>query len=497
MKPLVLGAALALTACGSAPEEAQAPESAPRLLVLSSTIGYIEPCGCTVDLLLGGIDRITTLVREERSQGPTAVLVVGPHLFEKAPEAHMVGQEEAKARLIARALRNIGVDAVVPTATELVRGVDFHKVLWKAGALPDVTANVPNGQGRVLTLGSVKVGVFGLAASGADTPAGTPSDAAAAARSEAARLRAEGAHVVVALGALPRAELRPLAQAVEGVDLWVLGDHPEERTAVSPAGGSYLLEAGDRARNVGRVVLHEATKPGKLADPAGDAARARKALELQIRMRNQMYSRMRSPALAETIAEMKRELAALEAPTVSGKRLEYTLVPVTKEITQDPEVQGWVTAYNAELKRINLAAAGKAPPVPEGGSGYAGAAECVDCHEEAQKVWAATPHARAWQTLEQAGKTFDAACVSCHVTGWRKPGGSVLGGTERLEGVQCEVCHGPSAKHVEVGGDEDSVERGAAEAVCVGCHNEHHSPKFDYATYLPKLLGPGHEARKR
>ena len=496
MRPIALMAALTVAACGGVPEEAQAPEGPPRLLVLSSTIGYIEPCGCTVDLLLGGIDRISTLVREERRLGPTAVLVVGPHLFEKAPEPHMVGQEEAKARLIARALTHIGVDAVVPTATELVRGADFHKSLWKPGGLPDVTANVPDGRGRILTLGDLEVGVFGLAATGADTPAGAPTEAATAARAEAARLRASGAHVVVALGAIPRADLRRLAQSVEGVDLWVLGDHPEERSTVSPAGTSYLLEAGDRARNLGRVVLHEATGPGRLADPVGDAARARKALQLQIDMRSQMYSRMRSKGLADTIAEMKRALAELEAPAPTGKRLEYTLVPVTKTIAQDPEVQQWVVDYNAALKRINLAAAGEAPPVPAGGSGYAGAAECVDCHAEAQAVWAATPHARAWQTLEAAGKTFDAECVSCHVTGWRKPGGTVLGRTERLESVQCEVCHGPSAKHVEVGGDEDSVERRAPEAVCVGCHNEHHSPRFDYATYLPKILGPGHEARK-
>ena len=485
-----------LVGCGGAASEPEARGGPPRLLVLSSTIGYIEPCGCTVDLLLGGIDRIATTVEAERAEGPTAVLVVGPHLFEKAPEPHLVGQEEAKAKLIARALVAIGVDAVAPTATELVRGDDFYKNLWKDGGLPDVSANVPDGRGRVLTLGDVKVGVFGIAQPGTTIPRGATGDAKAAAEREVRRLRGEGAHVVVGLGALPRAELRSLAEAVSGVDLWLLGDHPKERGSASPAGASYLLEAGDRGRNLGRVVLHEATGPGRLKDPLGDAARARRTLELQIDMRSQMYKRMPNPGLATSIAKLKQELAALTNPQPTGKRFEYTLVPITKEVVQAPTIKGWVAAYNAELKRINLAAAGEVLPVPAGKSGFAGSAECVDCHEEAQAVWAATPHARAWQTLEEAGKTFDAECVSCHVTGWREPGGSVLGKTKGLEAVQCEVCHGPSAKHVEVGGDEDSVTRASPEAVCVTCHNEHHSPKFDYATYLPKILGPGHQARE-
>ena len=301
--------------------------------------------------------------------------------------------------------------------------------------------------------------------------------------------------VVVALGALPRTELRALAEQVEGVDLWILGDHPKELSQTSPAGASYLLEAGDRGRNLGRVLLHDAAGPGPLRDPVGDLARGRKALNLQIEMRSQMYARMRTPGLKKSIVALQEKLSGLDAEPPSGKRFEYALLRVEKTVEPDPEIAQWIAAYNADLKRINLAAAGDVPPLPEGQLGYAGGAECVDCHEEAQQVWKATPHARAWQTLVDAGKTFDAECVSCHVTGWLQPGGSALGHTDRLRDVQCEVCHGPGAAHVEVGGDEDSIRRETPEAVCQKCHNAHHSPKFDYATYLPKLLGPGHERR--
>jgi hypothetical protein len=426
------------------------------------------------------------------------VVVVGPHLFGGPVDAHMVGQEEAKARLIARSLKAMGVDAVVPTATDLARGADFYQAVRGEWPLTDVTANVPRGAGRVVQLGKVKVGLFGLADPAAPPgPMGAATDPEAAATAAAETLRAEGAHVVVALGALPRPALRRLAQSVPGVDLWVLGHEPHEEPEASPALGTFVVEAGDRGRNVGRVVFHEADRPGPLADPAGERARKIKALSLQIKMRNDLFQRTRSPDLEASIATLEAERAALEkAPAGAlGKRLEYTLVPVKKEVEPAAELAGWVAEYNERLKAINLAAAGEVPPVPPGASGYAGGAACLDCHMDPGDVWQDTAHAKAWDTLVKAGKTFDAECVSCHVTGWRQPGGSVLGKLNGLENVQCEVCHGPGQQHVANGGDDATTKRSVPEAVCVQCHNAQHSPKFDYATYLPKILGPGHQKR--
>lgn len=491
----LLVTALGAPGCGR-PQTATPPtgDGPPRLLVLSSTIGYIEPCGCTVDLTLGGIDRIAHLVATERAAGPTAVLVVGPHFFEKTPEAHRVAQEEAKARLIAQSFAHIGVDAVAPTATDLALGADLYRALRQTFTAPDVTANVPDGAGALLDVGDVRVGVLGLAAAETTPPGGAATDPRAAATAEAARLRAAGAHVVVGLAALPRRDLRRMSRKIEGVDLWVLGDHPAEEPLPSPLNHGYLIEAGDRGRNIGRIVLHDAAGPGPLTDPLGDAERLRKKLDLQIKMKSDMFARTGEASLGEDIARLKAELAAADAPSETGKRFVYTLMPVTKEITPDPTVERWLAAYNDSLQALNLAHAGTVPPVPDGEPTYVGDDVCNDCHPEAYELWKSTPHGKAWQTLVDADKTFDAECVGCHVTGWQKPGGTVLGNTRELVNVGCEVCHGPSSKHVEYGGDEHFVQREAPEAMCVECHNEHHSPKFDYATYLPEVLGPGHRA---
>ena len=493
MKMKFVGLAVVLTAlgCSGASPVTDGPNGPPRVLILSSPIGYIEPCGCTVDLLLGGIDRIAATVAAERAKGPTAVVVVGPHLFEKAVAEHQIAQEEAKATLIARTFQRIGVDAVVPTNAELMRGANFYADLVQRFGARDVTANVPQGRGGIIALGALKLGVLGVVDAGAVVPKGTGSDPYTAAATEAKRLRAAGAHIVLGLSATNRRTLRKMAKKIPEIDLWALGERPKEAQTVSPVRGRYIIESGDRGRHLGRILLHNGTRPGPLEDPAGDAAREKKRLALQLQMRREMYARTKVDALKGDIATLEAKLAALSSPDVSGKRLEYALMPMTKGTDQDPVVEGWVTEYNASLKALNLASAGAVPPVPAGGSGYAGREVCADCHPDATTVWRRSLHALAWETLEADAKTFDAECVSCHVTGWQKPGGSVLGKVEGLDDVQCEVCHGPGAVHAELG-DGSNIVLYPPKSLCIECHNEHHSPKFDFVRYRRKIVGPGH-----
>ena len=79
-----------------------------------------------------------------------------------------------------------------------------------------------------------------------------------------------------------------------------------------------------------------------------------------------------------------------------------------------------------------------------------------------------TRHSHAWETLVKAKKTFDVECGSCHVTGWQEPGGSALG-TPISSRMQCEACHGPAAKHAEVGGGEAYVKLKVPAVKCEAC----------------------------
>ena len=506
--------ALLLAGCGASPEpgpkptsEAQPPlvvsaapprptvSGPPRLLVLSSLNGYLEPCGCTVDLTLGGIDRTATVVSNEQSLGPTVIVVVGPTLFDPhVTDPHLAQQEATKARTLVDSLRHIGVDAIVPTAGELKYGggvLDAARGDW---TWPDATVNVPGGRPTVKVAGDATFAFLGFIKPGDVAPGGTGMDPEPAAREALAALSLQSVSIRVGLSALSRRETRVLARALPEIDLWVLGDRPAEEAELQAVGDTYLVEAGDRGRHLGRLVLHGLSTTGRLADPVGERSRALRRLDGQLRMARDVASRTNDARAIEKVAALEVERKGVESasPPDIVKHLDYTLLPIGKGVVPEPALEAALLAYNVRLKEVNLASDAPPPPLPEGGNGYAGGKACVECHEDAQAVWLTTPHARAWKTLVDGKKSFDAECVSCHVTGWRAPGGVNLTTAASMGDVQCEACHGPSAKHVDLGGDEYMTKLRVAEAVCKTCHNEFHSPKFDFATYLPKVLGKGH-----
>ena len=303
-----------------------AASSTPRLLIVSSLIGYVEPCGCTIDLHLGGLARLSGTIERERAKGPTAVVFLGPYLFEKDVKAHRIPQEESKARLIGRCLQKLGIDGVVHTKNELIRGKEFLHDAF-GDAIPDVTANTTNGTPRIIKLGDMRLGVFGLVPEGDVTPSGTASGPREAADRAVQSLREQGADVIVSLASLPRRELRKIAKDVSGVDLWVLGDHPKEEATAHSFPSGYLIEAGDRGRNIGQVVFFDGSSKGPLKDPVGDHRRRKQRLKSQLRMSQVMLQRTGAASLESKIARLQTELNEPPPQTPSGKRFEYQLYP--------------------------------------------------------------------------------------------------------------------------------------------------------------------------
>jgi hypothetical protein len=490
----------------------QAELGAPQVLLLPALHGYIEPCGCTIDLTLGSLERLVVQIKEARKRGPTALIVAGGHLFEhkELPE-HRHAQDLAKARLLRETLAELDVDLIAPGPQDLALGAEQYAALSAERPAPDPTVNIEGGAPQLLTLGDLKLGVFALGPVGEAHPSGLPYlNPAPTARAAAALLKAQGAHVILALSDQPRAELRALAQELSEVDVWALSEGAMEMSAPSPiegAEGRYLIEAGDRGRNLASLSFYQATSAGPLLDPHGVRARQIKELELKLKMKRKLSGfgggfggggfggggfGGRS---GHSIADLEAQMKALKAAPISaeGKRLHYELTPITTDLPADPEVKAKVSAYHASLQALNLQGPSATPvPLPEGGNGYAKTEECALCHSAAVDFWRTTSHARAWETLEKANKTFDVECVSCHVTGFRQPGGSALGHTEGLQDVQCEACHGPSAQHAEVGGGESGTRLKVGEGVCAGCHPPEHSPRFSYPEYRAKILGPGH-----
>lgn len=98
--------------------------------------------------------------------------------------------------------------------------------------------------------------------------------------------------------------------------------------------------------------------------------------------------------------------------------------------------------------------------------GYVGAKKCKTCHLKQYNTWATTKMATAFELLKPGVRpdakkkakqdpnkdyTHDANCLSCHTTGYGKPGGfRSIEETPELAGVQCEVCHGPHSNVLKV-----------------------------------------------
>jgi hypothetical protein len=90
---------------------------------------------------------------------------------------------------------------------------------------------------------------------------------------------------------------------------------------------------------------------------------------------------------------------------------------------------------------------------------YVGSEKCKKCHEESYKVWKASPHSRAYATLQDAKRPslrqYDGECVVCHVTGFEYVSGFTSEKqTPHLIDNGCENCHGPGSLHVKNNYDE-------------------------------------------
>jgi hypothetical protein len=120
------------------------------------------------------------------------------------------------------------------------------------------------------------------------------------------------------------------------------------------------------------------------------------------------------------------------------------------------------------------------------GRGFAGTAACSGCHAGAHAVWGRSAHAKAFQTLVEAGHDRDPDCVGCHVVGLNTDGGfRSPAATPHLKDVGCESCHGGGAAHTQAPMTK-KMPRTAA-AACVQCHVPEHSPNFKYAQFWAKI----------
>ncbi len=486
-----------------------------RLYFVSDLDGYLEPCGCQARPL-GGIDRLAALVERESPQRAQTLFVATGNTFFEHPtlEPDMVFQERAKAERLGPILDRLQLAAYAPGPADFALGTQAWEALARGTQARPLMANVAGRDGTVVReAGGLRVafvGVSDFTDGDQHRAAGAPatSDPVEAARRAVAEVRAS-ADVVVVLSSLPRRIARNVAE-VPGVD-FVLAARESSGTTPPPEqiGSAWLLTSVDQGKGLGVLDLR-VDGDGVFRDASERSATAERSRldgriqELQARIAGWEHDphadAVAVAAQRARLADMQSRRSALARPQPPsrGRTFEARWLAVDPDVPRAPTVQAEIASYFRAVNDHNRAAYAvlHAPPAPPGTAHYVGIEACRECHEEAFEVWSHTPHARAYRTLADASKNFNLACVGCHVTGYRRPGGSEVVQNDGLRDVQCETCHGPGSAHADArsrAARRATIVRNPPRDLCATeCHTHEHSDQFDYTTYLPRVLGPGH-----
>jgi len=490
-----------------------------RLYLATDVAGALEPCGCTRDQL-GGLGHLGAWLKQSRALAPASLAAAAGPLFfmDDRLDAERGDQDRAKAHAIARVLHGLDFVAFAPGANDWADGAPALTALaGEAGASALVGgggAARPFATAVVREYGGIKLGLVGYGQPG---PSASGQGAEEAVKEGVAEARRQGANVLVALTAVGRGAAKRIADAVPDLAAVVVGsarasgDGNTTAPPVEDVGGVLVVQAGNHLQSVAvlDLYLREAPVPGQLvkfADATGlEAARHRAQLEGQIDdLHVKIAAWQRDPSIAPRDVDARRaDLARLEAqrdaldtsrPPAKGSFFRYSVKEVRESLGSDPAIEADLVAYYKAVDEHNRAAfAGRLPPAPGAGqASYVGVEACTSCHPGARQVWNGTSHSQAYRALSSQFKEFNLECVSCHVTGYEKPGGSTVTHVEKLENVQCEMCHGPGSKHVSRPGDPALIVVKPDVATCVSCHHPPHVEQFDAVAKIREVLGPGH-----
>jgi Cytochrome c554 and c-prime len=456
------------------------PPARPTLAVIytADVRGRYDPVG-TGPAARGGLARRATLVDRARLDADAVVQVDAGDLLPSAGDgggADTVARVNLDTRLVMRATRRMGVDAVLPGERELALGAAGLEALLTEIKIPLVAANVTSPTGerlfdadRLIEAAGHEVGVFGVVDLSGSLAEALPrwgfalGDPVAAARAAAASLRARGAQLVIALVHADRGAARAreiltaaglLGGAGPGADVVVVGHGggPADAPAPAPppaneAGHGAPLRPDPLGATIGRLDLRGAPGGGWLP------------------LANQLLQVTGAVNEQHGVALIGR---AATIPLVDNGRLANTPAEAGAAAQKSEPTEIWT---------------------------YGSTPGCALCHQRQAAQWQTTDHARALATLQKNGHDRDAACLGCHTTGLLEPGGTrnLKTATTYFHDVGCESCHGPSAAHVRSADKHKGTSRKVDPLVCLGCHTpDQNVGPFDYAAARKEILGPGH-----
>ena len=465
--------------------------SAPKVaLVLSGEqIGYLEPCGCS-ETQSGGMSRRANLFKQIHERGwATAAFDLGSLVRRNRR------QSKIKFESMLSCLSDMDYSVVGIGPQEIALGADTFLQLHnpepeKPNTTPQfVSANITVYGGedlghlpyKVITVNDTAIGVTSVI---------TPSIS----------------ETVVGLNPNPNADIAitPAKEKLPAV-LEKMAAHGPAPELIVLMTQSSLIEAREIAQQYPQVNLILST--GGAEDPLPEAEMVGKTMLINVGHKGKSVG------------------VVGYYPDNEKQPLRFELVNLDKYRFPDTErMREQMMYYQDRLKEEELAT--KEPPIPHPtGDTFVGAKQCARCHTKAYEKWKTSKHANAFPSLTRGRKgqeenwiprKHDPECLACHVTGWhtrqvvRYDSGYIdEKTTPDLLGNQCENCHGPGSKHVELENrwkkDKDSVpveelaatrkqltltKDKAKKITCGLCHDLDNSPHFDFEKYWPEVEHP-------
>ncbi len=412
--------------------------------------GYLEPCGCS-EKQLGGISKRHTLINHLREKDENLLLLSLGDLTGKVGR-----QDEIKMETAFESLDLMGYVAHNLGEKDLEMGTDLLGYLSQISNVDLISSNIvfttevlginPYVIKEIKTKDTtLSVGILGIVSPGLV---------------ESAYQNMEVMDPVVSLTPL-------LSDLRDKTDILILLSHAEMEESIVIAEACPELDLIISGHLVDRPDLYREKVKNTYVIPVGEKG-------------NYVGKITLSPQQKQTGED---EYFDRLPPVIE-------ITPLDERFADSPDIAMLLRIYQERLKDEELLAQVFKSDLPSN-LAFIANNDCAVCHNKIFKHWEGTGHASAYETLVKAEHEYDPECVECHVIGLNYfTGFETMESTPELKGVGCESCHGAGSDHK----DTQSKDYGRVSVEnCEICHNDEHSPNFEFNDYWQKIKHPREE----
>ena len=415
--------------------------------------GYLEPCGCS-EKQLGGFPKRHTLINHLRKKDEDLILLSLGDLIGKVGR-----QDEIKMETALEALDQMGYAAHNIGEKDLDMGTDLLGYISQISNVDFISSNIDFASQALETKHfiikeietkdvTLKIGILGIVSPGliqSDYQDIEVMDPVLSLKPLLNDLH-DKTDILVLLSHAEMEESVEIAEACPELDLIISGhlvDRPD--LYIEKVNHTYVIPVGEKGKYVGEITL--------------------------------------SPQQKQTGED---EYFKCLPPVIE-------ITPLDERFADSSDIAMLLEIYQQRLKDEELLAqVFKSDTLSN--MTFVGNDDCAVCHNKTFKHWEGTGHASAYETLVKAEHEYDPECVGCHVIGLNYfTGFETIESTPELKGVGCESCHGAGSDHKET--QSKDYGRVGVEN-CEICHNDEHSPNFEFKDYWQKIKHPLKEIRE-